>query len=1001
MQGVVSKVWKKLTPTRSGVPPARRDHAAVSVGDKMLVFGGFDGHRHYYLNDLWEYSMKQNTWKRLLAWGQHPPKRRKHTAVSAGDKMLVFGGDDGLRTLYRKDLWEYSMKRNKWKQLRPKGRGPSERAAHTAVSAGDKMLVFGGEKKEHNKKHLLMDLWEYSMKQNTWKELNPTGFRPPALRDHTAVFAGYKMLVFGGYGRGYENNLYEYSMKQNTWKKLKPMTGQHSRRYEHTAVSAGDKMFVFGGDTSGFYKYMNDLWEYSIKQNTWKQLRPKGRGPSERAAHTAVFAGGKMLVFGGYGSRGKMDDLWVLRDPCGYGNVWDEYACRSCKAGKYQPAINEDSNTACIACSIGKYSAVAGVSSCTDCPDKTPFSPAGSSSSTQCTVSVEQLTQKLSNASEFIQNIHKRQGIIIHEVAKADAKADEVRTKAHGNVNKLIRSWVDDDVRKDYEALRQRNAEKKEYDETMNCRDEEKHGMALLSTFKLGMDEEVDETTCANKNREILIGKFCNFRRRLDVVLKDRKTSGKELFPNICCKEDKYDDLVKCQDPTGKVKRHEIVPFALSQGGNFTKVNLYGELVDTLKKDGYLYNGFMDALKLVKRSEALQQIVEANFDSASLCGPRLFTLPRHPEIHLCQMFHPYGELFEDFLTSFTSLMASPVKNVAPKGGKSRKLPKRRHLLSNMQGRSEHVRGSSPAMAQMLQKKTANQVKRSELSSLRAEVKTDIKQQIAKQVNDADNTDLVALKAEMKILQSQVAKQHKDSSDLVALKAEMKSQASETVALQRQVASLKQQVATSKRKETFPQTCPRITFPTKREYNQKKKLFCTGYDKLDLVNDNSVNIAVVYAPKVASTVRPKYEVVDEWQDVCASPPLFTPNDISLQQIEGKTMFVVQLDSTSPDGYLRKELPMCGLAVDDKGQRYIPRTKVTVKVFDDRGKCCDSSKDNTVCSNNGCNTQPATTTWSRKQLEYSTKITGTTYTLEKEHESRRRRRRMLQRGSVRGC
>eukprot|EP00505_MAST-04D_sp_SCG-Rhode-Island_P005914 Stramenopile-MAST_4_protein_5914 len=245
----------------------------------------------------------------------------------------------------------------------------------------------------------------------------------------------------------------------------------------------------------------------------------------------------------------------------------------------------------------------------------------------------------------------------------------------------------------------------------------------------------------------------------------------------------------------------------------------------------------------------------------------------------------------------------------------------------MQGRSEHVRGSSPAMAQMLQKKTANQVKRSELSSLRAEVKTDIKQQIAKQVNDADNTDLVALKAEMKILQSQVAKQHKDSSDLVALKAEMKSQASETVALQRQVASLKQQVATSKRKETFPQTCPRITFPTKREYKQKKKLFCTGYDKLDLVNDNSVNIAVVYAPKVASTVRPKYEVVDEWQDVCASPPLFTPNDISLQQIEGKTMFVVQLDSTSPDGYLRKESPMCGLAVDDKGQRYIPRTKVT--------------------------------------------------------------------------
>jgi hypothetical protein len=628
----------------------------------------------------------------------------------------------------------------------------------------------------------------------------------------------------------------------------------------------------------------------------------------------------------------------------------------------------------------------------------------------------------------------------------ADAKADEVRNKAHGNVNKLIRSWVEDDVRKDYEALRQRNAEKKEYDETTHCQDEEKDGIALLSTVKLGMDEEVDNTTCADKNRDILIGKFCNFRRRLDVVLKDRKTTGKMLFPNICCKEDKYDDLVKCQDPTGKVKRHEIVPFALSQGGNFTKVNLYGELVDTLKKGGYLYKGFMDALKSVEGGEVLRQRLEANFNSASLCGPRLFTLPKHPEIHLCQMFHPYGELFEDFLTSFTSLLESPVKKKVSKRKKRGKRPKRRkrggkrrHLLSNMQRRSEHARASSPAMAQMLQKKTANQVKRSELSSLRAEMKTEIKQQVAKQENDDDSSDLVALKAEIKRLQSeatsqnaalqrqvaslkkQVAKQENDddSSNLVALRADMKrllanqnaalqrQVSSQNAALQRQVASLKRQVAsqtatlqrqvaTYKPKGTSSQTCPRITFPTKREYNRKKKLFCTGYDKLDLVNENSVNIAVVYAPKVASTVRPKFEVVDEWQDICASPPLFTPNDISLQQIEGKTMFVVQLDSTSPDGYLRKELPMCGLTVDDKGNSYIPRTKVTVKVFDDSRKCCDSTKDNTVCSNNGCTTKPAVTR--NRQLEYSTKITGTTYTLEREHDSRRRRRLLMGKSRV---
>ena len=1008
-QDVVSKIWLQLKPMGE-LPSLRHGHTAVSVGDKMLVFGGVEGWVGSGKNDLWEYSTKKNTWKQLEPRGRLPAGRYGHTAVSVGDKMLVCGGqksDGKIAT----DLWEYSMKRNTWKQLKDLSFAhflENGGFRHTAVLAGDKMLVYGGT----NGRKFSQFMSEYSMKQGVLK--TNYDFNAPKRYKHTAVSIGDNMLVFGGETveggeqRVLKGDLWKYSIKQNTrhlwWKKSRPSrwkkltsTGGPSARSRHTAVSVGDKMLVFGGQESHLkigsgnigFGMNNDLWEYSMKKNTWKKLVFTG-GPSERAGHTAVSIGDNMLVFGGEASNSKKNDLWILRDPCGYGNYWDNIACRSCGEGTYQPSMNSDTVASCVPCSTGKYSAVPPGASCTDCPKETPYSPAGSSSSKQCGIPPDKLMHRVSKAVDDIDRVHKRQGEIIHEVAKADAKADEVRTKAHGNVNKLIRSWVEDDVRKDYEALRQRNANKKEYDETMHCQDEEKDGITLLSTVKLDMDEEVDDTICADKNRDILIGMFCNFRRRLDVVLKDRKTTGKELFPNICCKEDKYGDLVKCQDPTGKVKRHEIIPFALAQGGNFTKVNLYGELVDTLKKGGYLYNGFMKALKLVKGSLTLQVQVQAirreviqKFQDTSLCGPRLFTLPRHPEIHLCQMLHPYGKMFEHFLTSFTSLMESSMKTTVPKS-------ERRHLLSSMQGRSQHVRASSPAMAQMLQKKTADQVKRSKLNSVRAEMKTEIKHQVAKQENDGDSSDLVALRAEMKSL---ISKQV--TSQVASRTATLQRQ---TAALQRQISSLKQQVATYKPKGASPQTCPRITFPTKREYERKKNLFCTGYDKLDLVNENSVNIAVVYAPKVASIVRPKYQVVDEWQDVCASPPLFTPNDISLQQIEGKAVFVVQLDSTSPDGYLRKELPMCGLAVDDKGQRSIPRTKVTVQVFDDREKCCDSTKDNTVCSNNGCTTLIATTKWSRRQLEYSTKITGTTYTLEKEHASRRRR--MLQRGSVRG-
>merc|ERR1712167_427355 len=65
------------------------------------------------------------------------------------------------------------------------------------------------------------------------------------------------------------------------------------------------------------------------------------------------------------------------------------------------------------------------------------------------------------------------------------------------------------------------------------------------------------------------------------------------------------------------------------------------------------------------------------------------------------------------------------------------------------------------------------------------------------------------------------------------------------------------------------------------------------------------------------------------DGCASP-LFTANDISLQEIavDGKKnkewVALVQLDSTSKDGYLQNELGHC------KTLDYVPQTRVSVEV-----------------------------------------------------------------------
>ena len=130
------------------------------------------------------------------------------------------------------------------------------------------------------------------------------------------------------------------------------------------------------------------------------------------------------------------------------------------------------------------------------------------------------------------------------------------------------------------------------------------------------MADEVDATYCLNQNRNMLIGSFCNFRPRFVTMLNTfyqehpeefngKTVSGRGLWPNICCKKDNFENLKTCNDPTGQVKRSEIVPFALSQGGNLTTANLYGEIVDILRLDGYLQTGMANAIQGLNGADAI------------------------------------------------------------------------------------------------------------------------------------------------------------------------------------------------------------------------------------------------------------------------------------------------------------------------------------------------------------------------------------------------------------
>ncbi len=81
--------------------------------------------------------------------------------------------------------------------------------------------------------------------------------------------------------------------------------GAPAARFSHTAVWTGSEMIVWGGQ--GNSGVLNDGARYNPALNIWTPVNTSG-APAARSLHTAVWTGSEMIVWGGIGSAGHFND---------------------------------------------------------------------------------------------------------------------------------------------------------------------------------------------------------------------------------------------------------------------------------------------------------------------------------------------------------------------------------------------------------------------------------------------------------------------------------------------------------------------------------------------------------------------------------------------------------------------------------------------------------------------------------------------------------------------
>ena len=239
-----------------------------------------------------------------------PPARSDAQMVydSENEVVVLFGGGGYWIQRYNwfGDTWIYSVKTNTWTNMNP-AVAPTPRTFHgIAYDSDNKVVVlFGGV---DNSGTLLGDTWTYDVKTNTWTNMNPAVAPSPRHGIAMAYDSKNKKVVMHGepYFFSEHPETWTYDVSANTWTNMEPATLPPSCSPANLEYDSANNVMV--------HLFYVDVWTYSLDTNTWTKREPATQPPSRwNGADVLAYdsENGRMILFGGFQWYYWFDDTWA------------------------------------------------------------------------------------------------------------------------------------------------------------------------------------------------------------------------------------------------------------------------------------------------------------------------------------------------------------------------------------------------------------------------------------------------------------------------------------------------------------------------------------------------------------------------------------------------------------------------------------------------------------------------------------------------------------------
>ncbi|HKQ63009.1 MAG TPA: thrombospondin type 3 repeat-containing protein [Candidatus Polarisedimenticolaceae bacterium] len=289
--------WTGLTSTVNA-PTPRNGHFAAWTGSRMLIWSGADGSVPFATDTGGLYDPATDSWVATSTLNG-PGRRLSASAVWTGDRMIVWGGALGPDFDFAVNVdtgGRYDPATDSWTPTSTNP-APDPRKLHTAVWTGNEVIVWGGETVGPSRDVGFDTGGRYDPLVDAWTP-TATNAAPEGRRNHTAVWTGNEMIVWGGGngGNGPLNTGGRYDPVADTWAPTS-LTNAPVNRQEHSAVWTGQQMIVWGGYDFGV-TYYNSGGRYDPIADTWSPTSTTNAPHGERR-HSAVWTGSEMIIWGG------------------------------------------------------------------------------------------------------------------------------------------------------------------------------------------------------------------------------------------------------------------------------------------------------------------------------------------------------------------------------------------------------------------------------------------------------------------------------------------------------------------------------------------------------------------------------------------------------------------------------------------------------------------------------------------------------------------------------